>query len=85
VLKKPEPLQKDGRVLQSSSGKQWRVLTWEGPERLIGEWWKDPSVEGFRRDYYRVVTEGGEQLWVFADYARTQGERFAFFLHGYFD
>ena len=40
----------------------------------------DPQLKGFNRDYYRVVTESGEQLWVFAIPSRE-----GFYLHGYFD
>ena len=83
VLKQPEPLIKQGRVLKISNGRQWKAVSWEGPERLSGEWWKDSDFEGFNRDYYRVITEGGDQLWVFVNkQASSEG---AFYLHGYFD
>jgi hypothetical protein len=75
VLARPERLEKAGRVLASSSS-HWKVIDWQGPERLSGEWWD----EGFERDYYQVVTERGERLWVYFD-PGTQ----AIFLHGYFD
>lgn len=82
VLKKPEPLLKEGRVLKNLDGKQWKAVSWEGPERLSGEWWKDSQFEGFNRDYYRVITEGGDQLWVFVN---KKAKTPAFYLHGYFD
>lgn len=83
VLKKPEPLVKEGRVLKTLSGQQqWKAVSWEGPEKLSGEWWKDAQFEGFHRDYYRVITEGGEQLWVFIN---KKAKAPAFYLHGYFD
>ena len=86
VLKKAEPLLKEGRVLCGAAGKQWKVVSWEGPERISGEWWKSPRFEGFKRDYYRVMTEGGEQLWVYVDHAGdVAGKDPSFFLHGYFD
>jgi protein ImuB len=92
VLKKPEPLAKDGRVLRSPEGRQWKAISWEGPERLAGEWWKgwkgreDPQSEGgFNRDYYRVITEGGDQLWVFVHKDESTSEVPSFYLHGYFD
>src|SRR5262249_19579199 len=55
LLRKPEPIEKEGDVLvHPRTGKEWRVLKWEGPERLSGEWWNDPKFEGFHRDYFRV-------------------------------
>lgn len=85
VLKKPEPLVKEGRVLKTLGGRQWKAVSWEGPERLSGEWWKDSEFEGFNRDYYRVVTEGGEQLWVFVNKKARGSKTPEFYLHGYFD
>ena len=35
-----------------------------GPERIETGWWRGPDV---RRDYFRVLTESGELLWVFRD------------------
>ena len=32
-------------------------------ERITGEWWR----EGFERDYYRVLLDGGILWWVFRD------------------
>jgi protein ImuB len=69
ILKHPKPVEPEG----------WTTL--DGPERLSGEWWNS-SYEGFFRDYYRVKTISGEQLWVFVN--RKSSER-AFYLHGYFD
>jgi protein ImuB len=85
VLKQPEPLLKEGRALKTLGGRQWKAVSWEGPERLSGEWWKDSEFEGFSRDYYRVITEGGEQLWVFVNKKAHGSKAPSFFLHGYFD
>lgn len=83
LLPKPQDLQLEGDTLLhcKRSHRYWRVLEWHGPERISGEWWSDPKAEGFHRDYYRVVAEGGEQLWVFSE-PRSSSR---FFLHGYFD
>jgi protein ImuB len=79
LLKRPEPLRISGDLLDcSSQGRSWEATGWQGPERITGEWWKDPELEGFSRDYYRVATRSGERLWVFES-------RGLFFLHGYFD
>jgi protein ImuB len=51
----------------------------EGPERLSGDWWKDP----YRREYFRVCTSAGELLWLFREY-RLSGE-LRWWLHGWWD
>ena len=90
VLKKPESVHlQDQTLIHFQSGKSWKTLQWDGPERLSGDWWK----QGFRRDYFRIHTEGGEQLWVFSqeEMRRTQGNTAlaqsapSLFLHGFFD
>ena len=40
-----------------------------GPERIETLWWRGPSV---RRDYYRIATESGSQLWIFRRLADGQ-------------
>jgi protein ImuB len=47
-----------------------------GPERIETGWWRGMMV---RRDYWRVLTEKGQQLWVFCDLKTQQ-----WFLHGEF-
>ena len=38
-----------------------------GPERIAPEWWlDDPAWRSGVRDYWRVETEDGERLWLFA-------------------
>ncbi|MCM2322655.1 MAG: hypothetical protein NDJ90_05290, partial [Oligoflexia bacterium] len=83
LLGVPERIVARGELLQQPAvGKSWRVLAWEGPERLSGEWWREP----FDRDYYRVATESGERLWVFRDRRDRRGASGgALYLHGYFD
>lgn len=54
-------------------GRRWRALSWEGPERLQKPWWVDAAawdVDTPARDYWRVRTEQGMELWVFT----RQGE-----------
>lgn len=86
LLGRPEPLRKIESALFTSDGRKWRALSWDGPERLSGEWWKPewPWLEGFSRDYYRVRTEKGEQLWVFA-VRKLPGTEPELYLHGFFD
>jgi protein ImuB len=38
-----------------------------GPERIAPEWWlDDPAWRSGARDYWRIETEEGERLWLFA-------------------
>lgn len=51
------------------------VRSW-GPERIETGWWRGVTVQ---RDYWRVVTESGNQFWVFCDLKQRQ-----WFVHGEF-
>ncbi len=57
-----------------------RVLRAEGPERILPAWWR-PAAAQAGRDYWRIETEGGRRLWVFAE---RDGAAPAWFLHGWF-
>lgn len=52
------------------------VRSLQGPERLSGDWWDDH----YRREYYRVLTESGDLLWLFHDPRRR-----SWFWHGWWD
>ena len=52
-----------------------RIVHHAGPERIETLWWRGPSI---RRDYYRVTTDGGHQLWLFRRLADAK-----WFLHGH--
>ena len=56
--------------------KKWIFLHLEGPEILHAAWW----IEKIDRHYYRVLTQTGEQLWVYTTPHQDQ-----VYLHGYFD
>jgi protein ImuB len=81
LLRKPEPIEKEGDTLiHLRTGREWRIVDWEGPERLSGEWWmglESRKFGGFQRDYFQVIAKGGEELWIFYNKG--------WFLHGYFD
>lgn len=90
LLASPEALRferlPDGsRVLTGTQ--RWRVLQWIGPERICGEWWRNEAVEFpqqfFDRDYYQLVTDCGQRLWVYV--CRKDAAKPRLFLHGYFD
>ncbi|MEQ1877903.1 MAG: hypothetical protein ABL958_14775, partial [Bdellovibrionia bacterium] len=84
LLTKPRLLRRIGdQLVDPELGIKWDVIDWDGPERLSGEWWGDVKAamaghRGFARDYFRVLTSGGEQLWLF--FANKE-----IYLHGFFD
>lgn len=57
-----------------------RVRRAEGPERILPAWWV-PGVQEGARDYWRVETEDGRRLWVFA---RRKDGAPEWFVHGWF-
>jgi protein ImuB len=57
-----------------------RVARADGPERILGEWWRDDQETNLVRDYYRVETEDGSRYWVFRDAPTGQGG--SWWLHG---
>lgn len=77
VLKEAIELQKRDNFYLLGN-RSWSVKESFGPERLSGEWWLNTS--DVDRDYYRVLTESGEELWVYLH--KTTGQ---FFLQGFFD
>jgi protein ImuB len=76
VLRVPQPL-----LPHPESEEKWKVAEVKGPERISSEWWNS-QYEGIFRDYYRVKTVTGEELWVFRN--RKSSEP-VLYLHGYFD
>lgn len=66
-------------VIVREGGAGQEVAIAEGPERLSGDWWRD----GYRREYYRILTEGGELLWIFRE--GSAGGHARWWLHGWWD
>ena len=58
-------------------GREYVVEEAAGPERLETGWWRGADV---RRDYFRVLTEGGQQFWLLRDLKTRQ-----WFLHGIYE
>ena len=54
----------------------YQVVNGWGPERIETGWWRGPTV---RRDYWRVETDTGQQLWIYRDLKIRK-----WFLHGMF-
>ncbi|MFO0838552.1 MAG: DNA polymerase Y family protein [Phycisphaerae bacterium] len=58
------------------AGRGYAIVRAWGPERIETAWWRGPDV---RRDYFRVLSETGEQFWIFVDPATRQWR-----MHGVF-
>jgi protein ImuB len=56
------------------------VVKADGPERILGEWWRNDEEIGLQRDYYRVENVQGERFWLFRDAPTAEGGRW--WLHG---
>ncbi|CUH79067.1 DUF6504 family protein [Tropicibacter naphthalenivorans] len=64
-------------------GRDWTTLRAIGPERLTPEWWfDDPAWRTGARDYWRVITDHGDALWIF--YAHGAALSAGWFCHGSF-
>lgn len=81
----PEPVEIEVRTegerpveLRDSLGRHPLIIA-EGPERMSGDWWKDP----YRREYFRTCTREGELLWLFR--APRKDGRPRWWLHGFWD
>jgi len=76
ILKTPIPIHPIDEYFQTKH-RRWKVIEMQGPERIRGEWWMNESEE---RDYYRIITEEGESLWIYEN--RETG---ATYLQGVYD
>lgn len=63
-----------------------RVRRADGPERIIGEWWKRDAELWAVRDYFRVEDQAGHRYWLFrkGDGSDTKTGDLRWFLHGVF-
>ena len=89
LLKTPLPLLQVGNrfIAKFTNGKSttWVFKEVDGPERISGEWWQAVDKAGIKnshRDYYKVRTQDGRELWIFCLNSSNQSR---YFLHGYFD
>lgn len=82
----PEPVEvevrtEEGRLVEvRGAGGRHPLIVAEGPERISGDWWKDP----YHREYYRACTGEGELLWLFRE-CRVRGGEVQWWLHGVYD
>ena len=83
LLPEPLPLRVKtdaGKPVEVAGAGPTRTITAaEGPERLSGDWWKDP----YRREYFRVCTGEDELLWLYREVRHTGELRW--WLHGWWD
>lgn len=64
-------------------GRDFATLQSRGPERIAPEWWfDDPEWRSGQRDYWRVETDKGDQLWLY--YAHGAALSAGWFCHGRF-
>ncbi len=84
LLNPPEKLTVTMRTAQGipvkfrGYGRSWTAHRFGEPERIETGWWRTRRT--VRRDYYRVETVDGVQLWLFRDLNDGQ-----WYLHGIFD
>ncbi|RMF80148.1 MAG: DNA polymerase Y family protein [Planctomycetota bacterium] len=60
----------------ATANREYPIASACGPERIETGWWRGPDVQ---RDYFRLTTEHGGQLWVFRDCRSGR-----WYLHGVF-
>jgi protein ImuB len=81
----PAPLPLRVRMAEKRPAEMWsdighhELIAAEGPERLSGDWWKDP----YHREYFRVCTKDAGLLWLFREYRPSGDARW--WLHGWWD
>lgn len=63
-----------------------RIRQADGPERIVGEWWKRDGEMRSVRDYFRVEDEGGRRFWLFrrGNGSNRETGDMRWFLHGFF-
>ena len=87
LLFRPEPVAAPEEP-QLPQNFRWRrrdlqVASATGPERIAPEWWlDDPDWRSGPRDYWRVVTQSGDRLWLF--FAHGADLSPGWFCHGQF-
>ena len=87
LLPRPEPVETvapvpdDPPVLFRWRRVMHRVRRADGPERIVGEWWRNSKE---LRDYYRIEDESGRRFWLYRSGLYRPDEAARWFLHGVF-
>ncbi|HKF71028.1 MAG TPA: DNA polymerase Y family protein [Stellaceae bacterium] len=85
LLARPEPIEAMAPIPDDPPVQfRWRRLLHriraaDGPERILGEWWRSPEEESSLRDYYCVEDTDGRRFWVFREGLHPTTR---WFLHG---
>jgi protein ImuB len=88
LLPRPEPVEvtapvpDDPPLMFRWRRRLYRVARAEGPERIMGEWWRGAREAELLRDYYRVEDEDGRRYWLFRSGLYRADARARWFLHG---
>jgi len=88
LLPRPEPIEATAPVPDDPPlNFRWRrrlhhVARAEGPERILGEWWRGTREAELLRDYYRVEDQDGRRYWLFRAGLYRPDARPRWFLHG---
>ncbi|WP_375427754.1 DNA polymerase Y family protein [uncultured Sphingomonas sp.] len=66
-------------------GEVHRVVRADGPERIVGEWWRRTCERDAVRDYFSVEDEIGHRFWLFrrGDGVRNETGDLSWHLHGF--
>ena len=83
----PEPVTAPGDPVVPAAfrwrGRDWRLASATGPERIAPEWWLDmPDWRTGTRDYWRVTCTDGVRLWLY--FAHGGSKTPGWFCHGAF-
>ncbi|HEX7967219.1 MAG TPA: DNA polymerase Y family protein [Stellaceae bacterium] len=86
LLPRPEPIEAMAPIPDDPPVQfRWRRLQHlvrraDGPERILGEWWRGAEAAAELRDYYRVEDDDGGRFWLFRDGSTNSAK---WFLHGF--
>ena len=90
LLARPEPIEAvapipdDPPVLFRWRRLVHRIRAADGPERILGEWWRSREEETELRDYYSVEDTDGRRFWLYRSGLHQPGVMPRWFLHGVF-
>jgi protein ImuB len=90
LLPRPEPilavapLPDDPPVFFRWRRLEHRVRRADGPERILGEWWRGAAEAQELRDYYSVEDESGRRFWLYRAGLYQPDTSPRWFLHGLF-
>jgi protein ImuB len=88
LLPRPEPIEAMAPVPDDPPlsfrwrRRRHRIVRAEGPERIMGEWWRGARETELLRDYYRVEDEDGRRYWLFRAGLYQAEAPARWFMHG---